>query len=277
MDRINSLKEIALPFIIDYGVEVIGAVAILVIGLILAKWVGQRVGSYMERSSRIDATLKPLFVKGIKALIISVTLLAVLSQFGVETASLIAVLGTIGLAIGLALQGTLSNIAAGIMLLVLRPFNAGDTVDIAGTMGVVDEIGLFVTNMHTFDNIAITMPNSKIWGNKIENYSRNNTRRVDMEFGIAYDDDIDKAIDVIKEVLNGDERVLAEPESLTAVNRLGDSSVNIIVRPWTETDNVWPLRYDIIKTVKERFDEEDISFPFPQREVHLVQEAQEKP
>lgn len=276
MDQIYSLKEAVLPYLINYGIEVIGAIAILIVGLILAKWIGNKASNYMQKSGRFDATLAPLFVKTIKGLVIAITILAVLGQFGVETASLVAVLGTIGLAIGLALQGTLSNVASGIMLLVLRPFRVGDTVDIGGISGIVDEIGLFVTEMHTFDNIAITVPNSNVWGTEIKNFSRNSTRRVDMQFGISYDDNVDQAIKIINDVLAADERVLAEPEPLIAVNTLGDNAVNIIVRPWTETDNVWPLNYEVTKKIKERFDEEGISFPFPQRAVHVIQETQEK-
>lgn len=272
MDQINSLSERVTPYLIQYGLDVIGAIIILIVGLIAAKWVGKRLEQYLDKSERFDRTLTPLFVKIVKVLIVVITVLAVLNQFGVETASIIAVLGTIGLAIGLALQGTLSNIASGIMLLLLRPFNVGDVVDVGGTSGVVDEIGLFVTDMHTFDNVGITMPNSEIWGSEIKNFTQNDRRRVDMEFGIAYDDDMDKAMHVINEVLNADERVLDEPEPLVAINSLGDSSVNIIVRPWTETANVWPLRFDITKRTKERFDEEGISFPFPQRDIHLFRE-----
>lgn len=272
MDQFNALSDTLVPYFVEYGIEVIGAIAILIVGLLVAKWVGRRVEHYMEHSDRFDRTLEPLFAKTARIVVVAVTILAVLNQFGVETASLIAVLGTIGLAIGLALQGTLSNIASGIMLLILRPFNVGDTVDIGSTSGVVDEIGLFVTEMHTFDNIAITMPNSKVWGTEIRNYSRNDKRRVDMEFGIAYDDDMDKAMRIVKEVLNADERVLDEPEPLVAVSNLGDSAVGIRVRPWTATENVWPLRYDLTKRIKERFDEEDVTFPFPQRDVHLFQD-----
>jgi small conductance mechanosensitive channel len=272
MEPINSISEQLKPLFVEYGLEVIGAVAILILGMVAAKWLSKRAKRYMDRSERFDQTLTPLLTKTVYILVIVVTVLAVLNQFGVETASLIAVLGTIGLAIGLALQGTLSNIASGIMLLVLRPFNVGDTVDIGNTSGVVDEIGLFVTEMHTFDNVAITMPNSRIWGNEIKNYSQNDTRRVDMEFGIAYDDDMDKAMQIVQDVLDADDRVLAEPESLIAVSNLGDNAVSIRVRPWTQTENVWPLRYDLTKRIKERFDEEDISFPFPQRDVHLFKE-----
>jgi len=273
MDDINSYSEQLQPLFVEYGMQVIGAVAILIIGFIVAKWVSGRVVRYMRKSERFDDTVTPLIGKTVKIIIIAVTILAVLNKFGVETASLIAVLGTVGLAIGLALQGTLSNIASGIMLLVLRPFSVGDTVDIGSTSGVVDEIGLFVTEMHTFDNIGVTMPNSKVWGTEIKNYSQNDKRRVDMEIGIAYDDDMDKAMEIIKEVLAADDRVLSDPEPLVAIGGLGDSAVVIRVRPWTETANVWPLRYALTKRIKERFDEEDISFPFPQRDVHVFQES----
>jgi small conductance mechanosensitive channel len=268
MDQINEIKDTLIPALVKYGLEIVGGIVILIVGWIIANWVSRRVARYLERSEKIDSTLKPIFVTGTKVLILVFTVLAVLSKFGVETTSIIALVGTIGLAIGLALQGTLSNIASGIMLLVLRPFNIGDAVDLNGTMGVVDEIGLFVTEMHSFDNIYISMPNSKVWGNKIENLTKNPTRRVDMEFGIHYDDDMQKAKSIINEIVSNDERVLVEPEPLIAMGTLADSSVNIRVRPWTQTENVWPLRYDLTQRIKERFDEENITIPFPQRDVH---------
>lgn len=269
MEQFDQFKEDITPILLEYGLEVIGAILILIAGWVLAKWTSKRVGKLTTRTYRIDNTLSPILVKGTKILIMTLTVLMMLNQFGVETASIIAVLGTIGLAIGLALQGTLSNIASGMMLLVLRPFNVGDTVDIGGTTGVVQEIGLFVTEMNTFNNIFITMPNSKVWGGKIENHTRNATRRVDLEFGIHYDDDIGKAMRLIKEVFDADDRVLVEPEPVIAVSTLADSSVNIIARPWTQTENLWPLRWDLIKRIKERFDEEDITIPYPQRYVHM--------
>lgn len=275
MEQINEIKNILTTYMVDYGLDVIGAMAILIVGWVVANWLSGRVGKFTGRARRIDSTVSPLLVKGTKALVLIITILAVLNQFGVETASIIAVLGAIGLAIGLALQGTLTNIASGFMLLVLRPFNVGDTIDIGGTVGIVDEIGLFVTEIHTFDNIFITMPNSIIWGGKIENYTRNTTRRVDMEFGIHYDDDIDKAIKIIQEILDADERILAEPEPLIAVGSLADSAVIIRVRPWTATENVWPLRYDLTKQIKQRFDAENITFPFPQRDIYVHQDNSE--
>lgn len=271
-ETLTEYSETLAPMVIEYGMGVIGAILILIIGWIIAGWAAKKVRMKGEKSEKVDDTLVPILAKITKISILIITLLAVLSQFGVETTSIVAVLGASALAVGLALQGTLSNVAAGVMLLILRPFKIGDAVDIGGTMGVVDEISLFTTEMHSFDNIGITMPNSRVWGNEIKNLNRFDTRRVDMEFGIDYSDDMDKAMKIIKEILDEDERILKNPEPLIAVSNLGDSSVDIRVRPWTESSNVWPLRYDLTKKVKERFDEEDISFPFPQRDVHMFNE-----
>lgn len=271
MDQLSEWRETIFPLLTEYGLQVIGAVIILIAGWIVSNWLSNRVNKFSQRSEKIDNTLGPIFVKSTRILMLILTFLIVLGQFGVETASIIAVLGTIGLAIGLAIQGTLSNIAAGMMMLILRPIEVGDSVDIGGTQGIVREIGLFVTEMDTFDNIFISMPNSKIWGNKIENYTRNPTRRVDLEIGIHYDDNIDLAMKLIREILQSDERVLPEPEPLVAVGSLADSAVVIRVRPWTQTENTWPLRYDLLKNIKERFDVEGITIPFPQRDVHIHQ------
>ncbi len=275
MDTFNGdFFETMRPYIVEHGLSLLGAILILIVGWMVAGWIARRVRKYGEASSKVDSTLVPVMAQTVRILIIIITLLAVLGQFGIEITSVIALLGAAALAVGLALQGTLANIAAGVMLLVLRPFRIGDVVDIGGTLGVVDEIKLFTTEMHTFDNIGISMPNSKVWGDKIENYNRYPIRRVDMEFGISYSDDMDKAIQLIREVLEKDERVLKEPEPLIAVAGLGDSSVNIRVRPWTESSNVWPLRYDITKKIKESFDQNDVTIPFPQRDVHLYKERE---
>lgn len=274
MDQMDGLSQFVAENLVYYGMQVIGAAAILIAGWLASKWLSRRVLAMVERSEKVDETLAPLLGKITRIAVLVVTLLAVLGQFGVETASLIAVLGAIGLAIGLALQGTLSNIASGMMLLSLRPFNAGDAVEIGGISGVVDEIGLFVTHMHSFDNKDITVPNSHIWGSEIINLTGRDTRRCDLEIGIGYDDDIDKAMRVIGEVLSGDDRVLDDPEPLIAVGGLGDNAVVIRVRPWTRTPDLWPLRYGLIKAIKQRFDAEDISFPYPQRDVHLFREGE---
>lgn len=271
----NEWFSAALPLIIEYGISVLGAIVILILGWGAANWFARRVRKACERSEKIDETLTPILVQTTRILIIIVTLLAVLNQFGVQTASIIAVLGAAGLAIGLALQGTLTNVASGIMLLILRPFKVGDVAEVNGQSGVVDEISLFTTHMHTFDNVVVVVPNSQVWSSAIKNFTANENRRADMVFGIGYDDDMDKAIGIIKEVLAADERVLDEPEPLIAIGELGDSSVNIYVRPWARVENLWPMRFDLTKRIKERFDEEGISIPFPQRDVHLFNEGNE--
>jgi small conductance mechanosensitive channel len=267
----NEYSDTLMPMVVDHGLSVIGAILILIAGWMFAGWAKKRIVTRASKAESLDDTLVPILGQTTRVFIMIVTVLAVLGQFGVETTSIVAVLGASALAVGLALQGTLSNIAAGVMLLILRPFKIGDAVSVGGTMGIVDAIGLFTTEMHSFDNIGISMPNSKVWGTEIQNLSRYETRRVDMEFGISYGDNMDNAIDIISQILDEDERVLKEPAPLVAVSNLGNSSVDIRVRPWTETKNVWPLRYDITKKVKERFDENGVSIPFPQRDVHLFQ------
>jgi len=257
------------PLLIDYGINILSATVILILGWAAAKYFAAKVEKKSRKTGKIDATIIPLLSKLTRFTVLIITILAVLHQFGVQTASVIALIGAAGLAIGLALQGTLTNIASGIVILVLRPFKVGDAVDIGGTMGVVDEIGLFVTEMHAFDNIAITIPNSRVWGNIIKNYSRNDTRRIDLVFGIGYEDDMDRAIAIIKEVFDADERLLDDPEPVIKVNELADSSVNIIARPWVQSSDFFTTKLDLTKRVKERLDEEGLNIPFPQRDIYV--------
>ena len=273
MEEYQVYIERILPIIYQYSLQILGALVILILGWAASNWFASRVRRWSDKSGKVDDTLVPILSSITKVIVLIVTILAVLNQFGVQTASIIALLGAAGLAIGLALQGTLTNIASGMMLLILRPLKVGDVVDVGGTFGVVDEIGLFITDLHTFDNIAITMPNSKIWGNIIKNYSVNENRRCDMSFGIGYDDDIDKAMRIIKEEIDKDDRTLEEPEPVLAVSELADSSVNIIARPWTHRDNFFMTKLDLTKRIKERFDEEGVNIPYPQRDVHLFQNA----
>ncbi|TVQ71987.1 MAG: mechanosensitive ion channel family protein [Balneolaceae bacterium] len=268
----ENIDGIVAEVIVPYGLNIVGAIVILIIGWLIASWASKRVRKACEKSERIDKTLTPILSQSVKVLILIATVIAVLNRFGVETTSLVALLGVAGLAVGLALQGTLSNFSAGVMLMLFRPFNVGDAVNISGVMGVVDEIGLFSTQMHTFDNIFMIVPNSNIWGANISNFSTNPTRRIDMVFGISYTDDINKAMKIIREALDADERVLKDPEPMVAVGELGDSSVDIFVRPWSKASDLWPTRFGLIKDIKERFDKEGISIPFPQRDVHLFQE-----
>ncbi|MBT5766117.1 mechanosensitive ion channel [Emcibacteraceae bacterium] len=254
----------------QYGLNIVFAVLILIIGMMAAGWVKRMVIKMCKKSAKIDDTLGAFFSSLARYVVIIFTILAVLDRFGVETASLIAILGAASLAIGLALQGTLSNVAAGVMLLIFRPFKIGQFVDAAGHAGSVKHIGLFVTEMATGDNVQIIIPNSQIWGSSIKNFSSNENRRVDLVIGIGYDDDIDKAIAEIGSVCDADDRVLKDPATSIFVGELGASSVDIVVRAWTASGNYWPLKAALTKEIKHRFDDKEISFPYPQQDVHIV-------
>ena len=194
---------------------------------------------------------------------------AVLSQFGIETTSFIAVLGAAGFAVGLALQGTLGNFSAGVMILIFRPFRVGDFIDAGGTAGTVQEIGIFSTVLHSPDNVRIVVPNGQIYGSIIKNFTANDNRRNDMVVGVSYDDDLNRAHQVITQVLSEDSRVLADPAPTVAVSELADSSVNFVVRPWCTKEDYWALRFDLTKAFKERLEAAGCSIPYPQSDVHL--------
>lgn len=264
---IDTISQLA----VQYGLNVLGAVLILVVGWALSGWASRIIRRLGDRSERLDRTIVLVLARLARWVVMVFTVIAVLNRFGIQTTSIVALLGAAGLAVGLALQGALGNVAAGLMILGLRPFRVGDAIEVGGTTGVVDDIGLFVTRMHAFDNVAIYLPNSSIWGSEIRNFSQNPTRRVDLLFGIGYGDDIEHAIRVIEEVIQADERVLTEPEPLIAVDSLGDDSVKLLVRPWVERADAYAVKLDLTRRIKERFDEEGISIPFPQRDVHLIE------
>lgn len=203
--------------------------------------------------------------------IVAVTILAVLQRFGVQTASLIAVMGAAGLAVGLAMQGTLSNVAAGVMLLILRPFHIGDYIDVSGTGGTVREIGLFTTTLATADLVYVSMPNASIFNSIIINYSREPVRRINFTVGIDYEDDIDKAQQIALEILSNDEKILKDPTPIVPVSNLGESSVDLYIRCWVRTPDYWDRLFHLQKTVKQAFDAAGISIPFPQRVITLRQ------
>ena len=273
---VMDTNEFLAEYVIPYGLNVLGAIVILIVGWLVASWVSKRLYRYFEASGRVDKIIVPIIAKVAKIAILLATLIAVLSQFGLETTSLVALLGAAGLAVGLAMQGTLSNFAAGVMLLSLRPFERDDFIKGGGILGIVDEIGLFATKMHTLENIFLMLPNSKILGSEIMNYSRNATRRVDMVFRISYTDDIDVAFRIIREALEADKRVLKEPEPMLAVGELGNSSVDLLVRPWTKNPDWFAAKLDLTKDIKQRFDKGGITIPFPQRDVHLFQKNGDK-
>ena len=265
------LYEDLAPVAIAIAINVISAIAILVVGLIVARWAANATRKALSRP-RFDATLALILSAIVRYFIIVVVLVAILSQFGVQTASIIAALGAAGLAIGLALQGTLSNIAAGVMLLFLRPFQVGDYIDAEGIGGTVDELGLFTTQLRTADGIYVSVPNSNIWNRQIMNYSRLPTRRVNIPIGISYSDDIAKAQEVLQTLMAGDDRILQTPEPQVLVTGLGESSVDLSVRCWTSTNDFWSVLWDLNKRSKELLEEAGITIPFPQRDLRIVAE-----
>lgn len=257
-----------IDLIVHYGLNCLVAIIILCAGWWISGFVGRLVHGRIMVIAK-DETLATVLGKVVRAALLVLTVVIVLSQFGVQTTGLIALLGAAGLAIGLALQGTLSNVAAGVMLLIFRPFKIGEYVDIDGIGGTVKEIGLFITHLNTPDNIAVLVPNNRIWGSPIRNFATNANRRLDLVFSIAYEDDIDKAIALVKEKLSADARVLADPAPVVVVGVLGESSVDLWVRPWVDRNVYWDLRFDLTKSIKQAFDANGITIPFPQRVVHM--------
>jgi len=270
----QGYTDLAIHIATTYGLNILGAIIILMIGWQMAGWAQKAVTKILTKSAKIDITLTSFFASALRYIILIFTIIAVLGKFGVETASLITLLGAASLAIGLALQGTLSNVAAGVMLLIFRPFKIGDSINAGGQAGTVKNLGLFITEMATGDNVQIFVPNSQIWGSSIQNLSAHATRRVDLVIGIGYDDNIDDAIREIGHVIAGDDRALTSPEAALFVGELAQSSVNIVVRVWTESGNYWPLKAALMKNIKHKFDEKSIRFPYPQHDVHLIKEAE---
>ena len=265
----DAVKE-AMVLLTTYGLKVIGAIIIFLIGRILAGWAYKAVDRWLQKSPTVDTTLRGFFANSARYLVLIITFLVVLSQFGVETTSLIAVLGAASLAVGLALQGTLSNLAAGVMLLTFRPFKVGDYVEAAGIAGTVKSITVFVTELATPDNVQILAPNAQIWGATVKNFSFHPTRRVDLVMGIDYGDNVDSAIETVLAVVNADSRTLQDPKPMVVVGNLGESSVDLTIRVWCNAGDYWPLKFDLTKALKQRFDQEGISIPFPQRTLHMV-------
>ena len=255
-------------YVVPCGINIVLALVIYLVGKIVVSILISVFSKVMAKSKYDDMLVD--FIKSIvRAILMLFVIIASLNQLGVDTTSLVAILGAAGLAIGLSLQGSLQNFAAGVMLLVFRPFKAGDYVDAGGVSGSVMNVGIFSTIMNTPDNKEIIVPNGNIYSDNITNYSAKPTRRVDMEFGIGYGDDLRKAKQVLEAMLESDERVLKEPKYTVAVGALGDSSVNLVVRPWVKSSDYWGLKFDFTEAVKLRFDAEGISIPFPQMDVHL--------
>jgi small conductance mechanosensitive channel len=265
----DIIKEIQLVAT-SYGLKIIGAIFTIIIGIWIAKLLSKTLGKVLKKKN-VDATLTKFLISVVKIGLIAFVFISAASQVGIETASFVAVIGAAGLAIGFALQGSLSNLAAGVMLIIFKPIKVGDFIEGGGGSGSVESVGIFVTTLLTPDNKVIYIPNSTLTGGNITNYSAKDTRRVDMVFGIGYEDDIDKAKSAIKSVLENDSRILKDPAPQIALSELGDSSVNFNVRPWVNKADYWGVYFDVHEKIKKRFDEEKISIPFPQRDVHVYQ------
>lgn len=259
--------EMLMGYAIEYGTAIVSALAIFIIGKWIARKLSNLARKMMERAN-MDPTITGFLSNIIYYILFTMVAIAAIGTLGVETTSLAAVIAAAGLAIGLSLQGSLSNLASGVMIVMFRPFKKGDFVNVADADGVIEEISIFTTNMITADNRKVIIPNSKILDGNITNFTANKNRRIDMVFGIGYGDDLQKAKKIFNEVLAAHKQVLAKPAPQVAVSELADSSVNFIVRPWVKTADYWDVQFDLIEQIKLRLDKEGISIPFPQRDIH---------
>jgi small conductance mechanosensitive channel len=269
---VENLSERFMEAVTNYGPSVVGAIVVLIVGWLIAKLLTGLVRRLMT-SAKVDDTLTSFLSNMTYMVLMVLVVISALGQLGVNTTSFAAIIGAGALAIGFAMQGSLGNFAAGVMLILFRPFKVGDFVEAGGVAGVVEEVQIFATKIRTPDNKEITVPNGAITGGSIVNYSAKDTRRVDMVFGIGYGDDLGKAKGILQQLVEADERVLSDPAPTIAVLELGDSSVNFVVRPWVKTGDYWPVFFDLTERVKLEFDAQGISIPFPQTDVHLFQSA----
>lgn len=270
--QIQEVTEALIPLGTTYGLRVLGAIAVLIVGRIVSNIARRLVGRAMRRTE-LDEAVCRFVVSLVGTAVMVFAVIAALNAFGVQTTSFVAVIGAAGLAVGLALQGSLSNFASGVLILIFKPFRIGDVVDAAGVKGKVVDIGILTTTMNTPDNQKIIIPNASVMGGTITNVNAHDTRRVDMTAGIGYGDDIGRAKDVLVRILADHEKVLKDPAPTVEVVALADSSVNFVVRPWVKTPDYWAVYFDVTRAIKERFDEAGISIPFPQRDIHLHQVA----
>ncbi|MEO1662162.1 MAG: mechanosensitive ion channel domain-containing protein [Pseudomonadota bacterium] len=258
--------------ILGFGAKTVGALVVLIIGLRVAGWLGRLVRTISMKQESIDDTLGNFFGSMVRWAVTAAVFIAVLQVFGVPATSFVAILGALTLAIGLSLQGALGNIASGVMIMIFRPYRLGDYVEAAGTAGTVKDINLFQTVLATPDNVQIMVPNSQAIDGVIKNYSGYTTRRVDITFGIDYGDDIDKALGIIRSVVDADPRIHSDPEPFARVVNLGDSSVDIQTRNWVAATDYWDVKFDLLQNIKEAFDHQGISIPYP-HQVEIVKEV----
>ncbi|MCP5144267.1 MAG: mechanosensitive ion channel [Gammaproteobacteria bacterium] len=270
LEQFQELQAQITAIVSLYGLKIVAALAIFIFG----RWIARGLTRLLRRvltARKADGMLVSFLGNICYFALVTFVIIAALSQLGIQTASMIAVLGAAGLAVGLALQGSLSNFAAGVLIVTFRPFKVGDYVEAAGISGTVEAMSIFSTILCTPDNKQITVPNAAVTGGTIVNYSHKPQRRIDMTFGIGYADDIDRAREVIREAIAAEHRILRDRDTLVAVAELADSSVNFYVRPWVNNSDYWPVYYALTEDIKKRFDAAGISIPFPQRDVHLYQ------
>ncbi|HPI94073.1 MAG TPA: mechanosensitive ion channel [Deltaproteobacteria bacterium] len=253
-----------------YGIKIIAALVIFIVGRWIARGVRGLTGRILT-GRKVDPTIVSFVEHLVYIALLTFVVIAALAQLGIQTTSFIAVIGAAGLAIGLALQGSLANFAAGFLMIIFKPFKAGDYIDGGGASGIVEKIEVFTTTLKSLDNKVIIIPNAKMMGDNITNYSTKETRRVDLDFGVSYGDDIDKVRKCIQEVVSGESRILKDPEPAILVKELSDSSVVFQTRSWVKGSDYWGVYFDVIEAVKKRFDAQGISIPFPQRDVHVYE------
>ena len=267
-----NLQEISSTYIIPWGINLILALAVFIVGRWLANMIVRGVKRLMKRAN-MDEALIGFLSSILNAILLVVVVIAALEQLGVNTTSVLAVFAAAGLAVGLALKDSLSNFSAGVMLIIFKPFKVGDFVEAAGIAGVVEEIRIFNTQLRTGDNREIIVPNAQIYSGIITNFSARDQRRIDLVIGIGYEDDIRAAKQVLEQLLQSDERILKEPAAVILVSELGESSVDLAVRPWVSSADYWNVRSDLLESIKREFDAKGISIPYPQRDVHIHQTA----
>jgi small conductance mechanosensitive channel len=270
--NVNHYMDNIIPWLSVYSLKLVAAILVFIIGRWLAKKLTLLLGALM-RKNKVDETLIGFFDSIAYYTLLIVVLIAAAEQLGVNTTSLLTVLGAAGLAVGLALKDSLSNFASGVMLVLFKPFRVGDFVNAGGVSGTVEKVTIFNTIMKTPDNQRVIVPNGSITGGVITNVTANDTRRVDLVFGIGYGDDIAKAKKILTDIVTADARILTDPAPVIVVSELADSSVNFAVRPWVKTGDYWKVYWDLTEKVKMTFDAEGVSIPFPQRDVHIYNEA----
>ena len=266
---LSENSEIISQYIVPWGIKIIAAVLIYVIGRWVAKLIVKSVNKLMERSN-VDESLRKFSGSILNAVLMVFILIAAIEQLGVNTTSIMAIFAAAGLAVGLALKDSLSNFSAGVMLIIFKPFKLGDFVNAGGSSGVIEQIQIFNTIMRTGDNREIIIPNSHIYGGSITNSSARDTRRIDLVIGIGYDDNIGEAKQLLEDIVSNHSLIRSDPAPTIMVLELGESSIDIAVRPWVNTGDYWGVRADLLQTIKETFDEKGLSIPYPQRDLHMI-------